>query len=95
MKFHLQRELTSISRINLKDSSIQDITMKLGHIIQPFLINLIGAEFETLYRARINKFPDKLYTNLSELWYPKPEHVIKLGRFNKINDPIFMPQYMN
>jgi hypothetical protein len=89
MGINVRHELALISRLNLKHTSIEDIEAKIGYIIQPFLVHIIGAEFETLYRARINKNPDKFYTNLSEVWYPSPQYVTKLGRFNKINESVF------
>ncbi|WP_319403972.1 RES domain-containing protein [uncultured Anaeromusa sp.] len=85
----LKRRLKKFFRSNPRTNSVEELSIELGGIVQPFLTMLIGATFDTIYRGRIHNDSSTYFTNMSELWYPPITKVNRLGRFNDIGESIF------
>lgn len=67
--------------------SIDEIKKSILLFIKHCPFETVKAESGKLYRARKNK-GDELFHHVHEITYPKPEHVEKKGRANRINEPI-------
>ncbi|MEG6512433.1 hypothetical protein V6C32_10965 [Desulforamulus ruminis] len=86
----LKEKLKLLTKIDLShsDISVDNLKMQIAEIIEPFLIMVIGANFPKIYRCRINE-DKKIFSNIKDLWYPRKEKILKLGRFNNIHEQVF------
>src|SRR5262249_3612639 len=70
--------------LNLGKAKMQDIESALSHLLELYLANFEEVQAEFVYRARRNEGTE-LYHNISQLWYPLPEHKPPLNRANYPN----------
>lgn len=86
----IREVISDIKELNLKETEIDEIKnklMKLISIQNKYLIEVVGANFPKMYRARHNKRRNK-FINLNDLWY-NDMNVNNYGRFNNIGESIF------
>ena len=84
-KSQINRKITQLNKLNLKNQSINFIYLKLKNILNNFWTDDLGRHdsFE-IWRARKGKF-----NNLKDLWYPPKEYINNYGRLNDKQEQIF------
>ncbi|HVS21302.1 MAG TPA: RES domain-containing protein [Pyrinomonadaceae bacterium] len=68
------------------DSSV--ISEKVAALLDGYTLLTKCLRLKVIFRARRNSSRSE-FTNITELWYPKPEYVTTIGRANKISSPMF------
>lgn len=86
----VREKINNLRRIDL---SSENVTLELlhsfvGEIFRELHISEGKTIFEKVYRARINQ-KNTSFKTIQELWYPKPEKVVKYGRINDIGKSCF------
>lgn len=84
--------------LDIQNVSQQELSALLDDIVQGNIIPrtdiLAGAN---IYRARVWHYDGKdqsvFYKNASEIWYPKPKFLKKLGRVNNIGQPMLYTSF--
>lgn len=90
MEINYIKELESISKkLRSVDGSLNssERVALIGKIIKGYTTKPLSAIYLGVFRARKNE-NDKLFSKISELWYP-PAEVTKIGRANCLNNPVF------
>ncbi|HYR77985.1 MAG TPA: RES domain-containing protein [Pyrinomonadaceae bacterium] len=88
LRLEVQKRLAALNRVNLKQISDRDVERQvrsllgIGYVTSPLYLNK-----PTVYRVRANRNVE-CFNNVQELWYPKPEFVLRRGRCNEANTPV-------
>lgn len=73
---------------NLQKAKVSTLRNRLMKVIKDFLCSPKYINAQSVYRIRKNKNA-RLFENVSELWYPNPDIVIRRGRANDKQSSIF------
>jgi hypothetical protein len=84
----LKKKINEFKNLDILTTSIEDYKTSLMEIMKGYRCWTFYLGDQYFYRARINK-KDKLFTNVSELYYPKPEDIKTQGRMNRVGVPLF------
>lgn len=80
--------IIALEKIDRARASFTDIRSLVQELFLGYSCLTRLIECHQSWRARKN-IGSKLFTNVSELWYPKPSDVKRYGRVNQPGDPIF------
>ena len=83
-RYQIRKEIQQLSRIDSSKISIPYLTSKVDSLLKGMWTPWFGGPFYEVWRARSG-----FYNNISELWCPPAECVLKRGRMNDINESIF------
>lgn len=89
LRREVRRRITALKKVDLERISDRDIERQvrsllgLGYVTSPLYLNK-----PTVYRVRANK-DVQCFDTVQNLWYPKPEFVLRRGRCNEVNAPVF------
>jgi hypothetical protein len=86
--FDLQTRIKKLKSLDLRNFNLEQVEARLGRIMDAYSTLPLPLVLTGAYRARVNT-SSKPFQNVSELWYPPSSAVTKLGRLNKIGEPVF------
>lgn len=86
--YDLKERIRRARTLDLSAASDEVIEARIGKIMDGYQTNYLSVAMNGVFRARQN-LGTTLYTNVSELWYPKPEFITRRGRFNEAGSPKF------
>lgn len=86
--YDLKELIRQARAMDLANISSEAIDARIGKIMDGYQTNRLTVMMNGVFRARCNEGTE-LYTNTSQLWYPKPEFVKERGRFNETSKPVF------
>jgi hypothetical protein len=74
--------------MDVRSLSVDQVTQRIGLIMDGYHTVVISVQLNGLYRARKN-IEGKPFETVSELWYPPAAAVRSRGRFNEVGVPVF------
>lgn len=88
--FKLRAILNNIKRINLSRHTIDWLAQQLKALVNKQTISYDAVVNPSpVYRAQLLGPDEPAPSNISRLWYPPVEKVLKMGRLNRKKQPIF------
>lgn len=92
------KSINDFKNLELRTVNDYELNKALDNITKfNYVSTIVLSDDTTFYRARNKTFArNRVYDyfrSASEIWYPKPEHLTKLGRLNDIRQPIMYASF--
>ena len=84
----LKAQIAALERIDTRTADMDALAMRLRRLFNGYACLTRMLDVPYAYRARKHETPAP-FEHVSQLWYPRAEHIKHLGRVNRIGQPMF------
>jgi hypothetical protein len=84
----IKAQIAALERIDTRTADIDELAERLRRLFDGYACLTRVLDVPYAYRARKHETPVP-FEHVSQLWYPRAEHIKYLGRVNRIGQPRF------